>query len=173
MVRDTRMSFESKTRTREVTFQPWKPGSDISVYEFFQKFEEWSSGQLSEAEKAYMLYHTHLDKSLIETFAELTMNKTSYSVMKAFLVGRWGGVRTTVDGYLRNIGKTPAPKNDQDIEGAAKQMRQIHKALQSLMELEVSKGTPVPGLMDMLASNVFIQQLFEKLPPYVLSLIHI
>ena len=167
LVRDTRMSFESKTATRDVTFQPWKPGTGVSVYEFFRKFEEWSSGQLSDAEKAYKLYHNHLDKSLVETFAELTVNKTSYSGMRKFLIGRWGGLLTTVDSYLKAIEKAPAPKGEEDDEGAAKQLRTIHKTLQSLMELEVSKGVPVPGLSDLLGSNAFIQQLFVKLPKFI------
>ncbi len=91
--------------------------------------------------------------------------KSSYSGMKDWLVSKWGSVRPMVETYLRNIKKLPQPRDDSDFPGHAKLMCAIHKQLNCLINLELSKGVPVPKLEDHLKSNTFLVQLYEVLPP--------
>jgi hypothetical protein len=162
--REEKLNLEVRQQAREVNFVPWKPGGGSSIYDFFTKFEEWSAGHLSEKEKAYQLFNRHLDKSLVDTYEELVERKTSYSSMKSWLVGKWGSVRPMVESYLRAIQKLPQPKDESDLAGQANLMRAIHKHLNCLMNLEMSKGVPVPKLDDHLKSNTFLVQLYEVLP---------
>jgi hypothetical protein len=69
-----------------------------------------------------------------------------------------------VESYLRVIQKLPQPKDESDLAGQANLMRAIHKHLNCLMNLEMSKGVPVPKLDDHLKSNTFLVQLYEVLP---------
>jgi hypothetical protein len=48
-----------------VDFVPFRPG--ISIYEFFQRFEDWSRGQMSQDQKANVLYNRHLDFSVTDS----------------------------------------------------------------------------------------------------------
>jgi hypothetical protein len=73
-------------------------------------------------------------------------------------------VRPMVESYLRNIKKLPQPKDEWDMAGQANLMRAVHKKLNCLVNLELSKGVPVPKLDDHLRSNTFIVQLYEVLP---------
>jgi hypothetical protein len=65
-----------------VTFKPWKPGGEVNIYEFFTSYEEWSTGLLSDREKAYRLYHLYLDTSLTSTY------ETKNGVQDSYLIGR-------------------------------------------------------------------------------------
>jgi hypothetical protein len=162
--RDQKLNLEQKQPSREVTFKPWKPGGEVNIYEFFTSYEEWSTGLLSDREKAYRLYHLYLDSSLTSTYEELRSRKGNYQEMKTWLTTKWGAVKPVVDTCLRMIKKLPKPKDNKDLAALAVQSRAIHKQVSDLIHLEASKGVPVPRLSDHMNSNSFLVELFEVLP---------
>jgi hypothetical protein len=55
--------LDVKLQPREVDFVPFKPGTGVSIYEFFHKFEAWARGRMPLDQKANVLYNRHLDPS--------------------------------------------------------------------------------------------------------------
>ncbi len=55
-----------KQQLREVDFIPFKPGTAVSIYKFFHKFEAWSRGMMSLDQKANVLYNQHLDPAITD-----------------------------------------------------------------------------------------------------------
>jgi hypothetical protein len=51
------LHLDVKQEPREVDFVPFRPGNGVSIYEFFQRFEDWSRGQMSQDHKANVLYN--------------------------------------------------------------------------------------------------------------------
>jgi hypothetical protein len=68
-----KLHLDKNTRHREITFTTFKPGGDISIYQFLNRFETWADGYLSEEAKADQLYHRYLDKSITESYTEITL----------------------------------------------------------------------------------------------------
>ncbi len=65
---------------------PFRPGNGISIYEFFQRFEDWSRGQMSQDQRANVLYNRHLDFSVTDGNKELEDAKGNYPLMKSILL---------------------------------------------------------------------------------------
>ncbi len=80
--KEEQLHFDVKQEPREVDFVPFRPGNGVSIYEFFHKFENWSRGRMSQDHRANMLYHRHLDFSVIDGNKELEDAKENYSAMK-------------------------------------------------------------------------------------------
>ena len=96
---------------------PFRPGNGISIYEFFQRFEDWSRGQMSQDHKANVLYNRHLDFSVTDGNKELEDAKGNYPAMKSLLVEKWGNVDTVCDQYLEGIKEVAMPADPRDKVG--------------------------------------------------------
>jgi hypothetical protein len=80
----------SNVPARDVTFVQFDPAGDVSIYEFFMRYEEWSRGFISSDSKAYLLFNKYLPKSLTEGYEELRAKKGNYDAMKAWLIDQYG-----------------------------------------------------------------------------------
>jgi competence transcription factor ComK len=161
--RKNKLHLDKNTTHKEITFSAFKPGSDVSIYQFLRGFESWADGYLSEEAKADQLYHRYLDKSITESYAELTPLKEDTAAMKDWLIKKYGSVVPIAHGCIKSISKLSAPK-ELNHSANVLYLRSIHKLLASLSELEISRGVPVPKLQSYLGSNAFLSALIEVLP---------
>jgi hypothetical protein len=58
------LHLDVKQQPREVDFVPFKPGTGVSIYEFFHEFDSWSRGMMALDQKANVLYNRHLPPRL-------------------------------------------------------------------------------------------------------------
>ena len=152
------------TPSRKVTFTVFDPHGDVSVYEFFMRFEEWSQGYLSAEAKADLLYTEYLPKSLTDSYEELKVRRRDYHAMRAWLIDQYGMIKRVCDAKIKLIKSLKPPKSDDDLMGQTLYYRKIHQAVASLRELEIRKGVRVPGLQQHMESNTFLMQVAEVLP---------
>ena len=152
------------TPSRKVTFTMFDPHGDVSVYEFFMQFEEWSKGYLSAEAKADLLFSEYLPKSLTDSYEELKVRRRDYHAMRAWLIDQYGMIKRVCDAKIKLIKSLKPPKSDDDLVGQALYYRKIHQAIASLRELEIRKGVRVPRLQEHMESNTFLMQVAEVLP---------
>ena len=164
--RKSQLHLEKNNRHREITFTAFKPGGEVSIYEFMRKFESWADGYLSSESKADQLFNKYLDSSITETYTEFTAFKEDFVGMKRWLVKKYGSVVPIAHTCVKTIIKLKVPQ-ESDHSASVQYLRSIHRLLVNLSELEISKGKPVPELQDYLASNAFLSALIEAIPPYV------
>ena len=140
------------------------PNGDVSVYEFFMRFEEWAKGYLSSEAKANLLFTKYLPKSLTESYEELRSRKRDYNAMRVWLTDQFGMIKRVCDAKIKLIRSLKPPKSDDDLVGQTLYYRKIHQAIASLCELEIQKGVRVPRLQEHMESNTFLMQVAEVLP---------
>ncbi|MEI7747392.1 MAG: hypothetical protein WCJ28_07615, partial [Actinomycetota bacterium] len=139
---------EIKQLDKIVDFEPFKPGGSVSVFEFFTKFEDWSRGSLSLSGKAHLLYHKYLDPSIVRGSKQLEARKENYTAMKTWLTGKYGSPKLVAGTYLRSIKKLVAPSDPQDVVGRHAHLKEIHRNLVTMMDLEEEPGVKVARLED-------------------------
>ena len=164
--RQQKLHLDHNLKHKEVNFKPFKPNDEVSVYEFFSRFEEWADGYLSEDAKANQLFHRYLDHSVTDSYAEIVRVRDNYGQMKDWLMKKFGSVVPMAHGYIRAISRLKVP-GESDLAENVRHLRAIHKLLSSLSELEISKGVPVPKLQDYLGSNAFLSALVQAIPSKV------
>ena len=140
------LHVEAKRLPKTVDFEPFKPGSTVSVYEFFGKFEAWSSGTLSLDSKAHLLYSKYLDASVTRGNRELELRKQDYHLIKAWLIAKYGNPKLVAELHVRNIRNLTPPKDADDLFGQYSYLKGLHHNLVTLMELEEEKGVRVREL---------------------------
>jgi hypothetical protein len=143
---------------------PFRPGNGISIYEFFQRFEDWSRGRMSQDDKANVLYNRHLHPSIKEGNKELEDAKRNYPAMKSLLLEKWGTCDLVCDQYLEGIERVAMPSNPKDKAGMLSYVKNAYNRLITLTKLEVTRGQPVPGLEDYYLSNQFLKKVHRVLP---------
>ncbi len=104
--KDEQLHLDVKAQPRELDFVPFRPGTGVSIYEFFSKFESWSRGMMSLDQKANVLYNKHLDPSVLDGNKELEEKKEDYLAMKSCLQEKWGTPDSVCEMYLENIADT-------------------------------------------------------------------
>jgi hypothetical protein len=161
--REKKLHLDKNLKHKEITFKPFRPGQDVSVYEFFTAFETWAGDYLAEDAMADQLYNKYIDPSITESYAEMVTLKDNYYGMKQWLIRRYGSVVPMAHGYVKAIGRLTVPKAG-DIAANIAHMRAIHRMLTNLACLEIEKGTPVPRLEEHLGSNAFLSALVEVIP---------
>jgi hypothetical protein len=164
LFRQEDLHLGSNAPSRDPSFTAFKPGSGISVYEFFMRFEEWARGYLPADARARILYSKYLDKTILSGHKELETIKGNYAAMKRWLISEYGSIRTVSDMYVQSIHNLKPPKASDDQGAVAYHLRSIHHSLTSLASLQTSPGVAVPRLRDHLESNSFLMQLFSVLP---------
>jgi hypothetical protein len=164
--REKKLHLDKNLKHKEITFKPFRPGQDVSVYEFFTAFETWAGDYLAEDAMADQLYNKYIDPSITESYAEMVTLKDNYYGMKQWLIRRYGSVVPMAHGYVKAIGRLTVPKAG-DIAANIAHMRAIHRMLTNLACLEIEKGTPVPRLEEHLGSNAFLSALVEVIPASV------
>jgi hypothetical protein len=152
---------------RDITFVQFDPSGEVSVYEFFSKYEEWGRGYVSTDAMAHLLFTKYLPKTLTEGYDELRVRKTSYEAMKSWLIDQFGMIRAVCDNQLRILKSLKPPKSEDDLLAYAQYLRKIHRGITTLQGLEVRKGVRVPGLQEHMETNTFLMQLAEVLPKKV------
>jgi hypothetical protein len=158
------LHLDIKQEPREVDFVPFRPGNGISIYEFFQRFEDWSRGQMSQDDKANVLYNRHLHPSIKEGNKELEDAKRNYLAMKSLLVEKWGTCDLVCDQYLEGIERVAMPNDPKDKVGMLNYVKNAYNRLTTLTKLEVTRGQPVPGLEEYYLSNQFLKRVHRVLP---------
>jgi hypothetical protein len=147
-----------------VDFVPFRPGNGVSIYEFFQPFEDWSRGQMSQDHKANVLFNRHLDFSVTDGNKELEDAKGNYPAMKSLLTEKWGTCDLVCDQYLEGIRKVAMPADPRDKTGMLVYVKNAYGKLVTLTKLEAERGQPVPGLADYYLSNCFLRKVHRLLP---------
>ena len=107
--RKCQLHLNKNTQHREITFTVFRPGGDVSIYEFLRKFESWADGYLSNEAKADQLYHRYLDQSIIEGYDEITPFKEDFTAMKDWLIKQYGSVVPMAHGYIKAIRRLTVP----------------------------------------------------------------
>jgi hypothetical protein len=143
---------------------PFRPGNGISIYEFFQRFEDWSRGRMSQDDKADVLYNRHLHPSIREGNKELEDAKGNYPLMKSILLEKWGVADIVCDQYLEGIRRIKMPSDPKDKVGMLTYVKNAYSRLVTLTKLEVDRGQLVPGLEDYYLSNQFLKRIHCLLP---------
>ena len=157
------LHLDKNTKHREITFSPFKPGGDVSIYQFLISFETWADGYLSKEAKADQLYNKYLDKTITESYTEFIMLREDFDGMKQWLVKKYGNVVPIAHGCIKSILKLKDPA-ESDHSASVQYLRSVHRLLVNLSELEISKGKPVPKLQSYLGSNAFLSALIEAIP---------
>jgi hypothetical protein len=161
-----KIHLDKNIKHREITFTMFKPGGEISIYQFLNQFETWADGYLSEEAKADQLFHKYLDKSITEGYTEISLLKENFQGMKGFLIKKYGSVVPMAHGCIKSISRMTVP-NESDNQASVHYLRSIHRVLVNLSQLEITKGVPVPKLQNYLGSNAFLSALIEALPMYI------
>jgi hypothetical protein len=138
--RSAQLHLDRNATTREVTFKRFDPKGSVSIYEFLSLFEEWCYGHVSDTEKTCLLFSKYLHTSLTQGYKELKKRKHSYSEMKAWLIYNFGSVKSVADGQIRAIKALKVPRPTDDANVHATYVREIHRLLSTLYNLEVSRG---------------------------------
>ena len=161
-----KLHLEKNTVHREITFSSFKPGGNVSVYQFLNKFEAWADGYLSEEAKADLLFNKYLDTSITESYTEITLIQDDFEEMKRWLIKKYGSVVPIARGCIKAIAKLTMPA-ESNHSASVIYLRGVHKLLVNLSELELTKGRPVPDLQEYLSSNAFLSALIETIPQYI------
>jgi hypothetical protein len=161
-----KLHLDKNIRHREITFSIFKPGGEVSIYQFLNRFETWADGYLSEEAKADQLYNKYLDKSITESYTEISLLQEDFEEMKLWLIKKYGSVVPIAHGCIKAILKIAVP-NESNHSASVQYLRSVHRLLVNLSELEISKGRPVPKLQSYLGSNAFLSALIEALPLYI------
>jgi hypothetical protein len=156
--------LDNTRSSREVDFEPWHPGSKVSVFEFLRKFESWSRSTHSQSAQAYALYSRHLDRSLVHGCKELEERKDSYQSMRDWLVQKWGRPSLVGDLYLSNIEALVLPAKSAGTEASISYLKSLYSILITVTTLESTKGRPVAGLMNHITQNRWLKAVYIALP---------
>jgi hypothetical protein len=89
--------------------------------------------------------------------------------MKNWLIDKFGSVKAVADNQLRAIRALKTPKPTDDALTHATYVREMHRLLTTLYNLEIRKGVRVPQLQEYITSHSFLMQIGEVLPPKVKS----
>ena len=111
------LHLDVKQQPREVDFVPFKPGTGVSIYEFFHKFDSWSRGMMALDQKANVLYNKHLDPSITDGNKELEDAKEDYQTMKGLLIEKWGVPDIVCDQYMECIYRLKMPTDPNNKTG--------------------------------------------------------
>jgi hypothetical protein len=87
--------------------------------------------------------------------------------MKAWLIDNFGSVKSVADSQLRAIQLLKTPKLNDDALTYATYVREMHRLLSTLYNLEVRRGVRVPQLQEYISSHTFLMQIGEVLPAKV------
>jgi hypothetical protein len=158
------LHLDIKQEPREVDFVPFRPGTGVSIYEFFHKFETWSRGRMSLDQKANLLYNRHLDSAITDGNKELEDDKEDYQMMKALLIEKWGLPEIVCDQYLESIRRLTVPTDPKDKAALLAYTKSAYSSLMTLTKLEIDRGQVVPGLQDYYLSNQFLKKVHRTLP---------
>ena len=161
-----KLHLDKNVRQREITFAPFKPGGEVSIYQFLNRFEAWADGYLSEEAKADQLFNKYLDKTITDSYTEINLLRDDFEDMKLWLIKKYGSVVPIAHGCIKTIAKLKIPALSSLAESVV-YLRGVHKLLVNLSELEITKGRPVPKLQSYLGSNAFLSALVEVLPSYI------
>jgi hypothetical protein len=164
--REKKLHLDRNLKHKEITFRAFRPGQEVSIYEFFTLFENWADGYLSEEAKADQLFNKYIDPTITESYAEILLVKHDYREMKQWLVRKFGSVVPMAHGYIKAITRLPVPGVG-NVAANISHLRSVHRLLTSLSVLEIEQGVPVPRLQEYLGSNAFLSALFEAIPPNV------
>ena len=107
--RSQQLHLDKNTKHREITFTPFKPGGDVSIYQFLISFETWADGYLSKEAKADQLYNKYLDKAITESYTEIITLREDFDGMKQWLVKKYGSVVPIAHGCIKSILKLKVP----------------------------------------------------------------
>ena len=163
-----KLHLEKNTVHREITFTAFKPGGDVSIYQFLNRFEAWADGYLSEEAKADQLFNKYLDSTITESYTEITLIQDDFEEMKRWLIKKYGSVVPIARGCIKAITKLSMP-NESNLAASVTYLRSVHRLLVNLSDLELGKGRPVPDLQEYLSSNAFLSSLIETVPHYIKS----
>ena len=158
------LHLDVKMHAKKVDFAPFRPGSGVSIYEFFGKFEAWSRGRMSKDQRANILYSRHLDASVVDRNTELEAMKEDYEAMKRALIEKWGAPDLVCEQYLENITKLDIPSDPKDDADLLAYTKNAYSNLMILTKLESERGQKVPGLENCYVSNSFLRKLNQALP---------
>jgi len=164
--RERKLHLDVNSRHKIITFEMFKPGGEVSIYEFMAKFEAWSEDYLSEEAKADQLFNRFLAKSITENYIELTPLRHSFNRMKDWLFKKFGNIISLANKTIKGIQKLLIPE-ESHVPETVKYLCHLHKILIGLLELEISKGQPVPRLRSYLGSHAFLSPLIDALPSYI------
>jgi hypothetical protein len=164
--RVAQLHLESNVSTKEVTFKKFDPKGQVSIYEFLSLFEEWCHEFVSDAQKPRLLFK-YLHPSLTNGYEELKSRKHDYAALKSWLIDNFGSVKTVVDNQLRAIRALKAPKPTDDALTYSIYVRELHRLLLTLYNLEIRRGVHVPQLREFILSHTFLMQIGEVLPAKV------
>jgi hypothetical protein len=162
--KDQQLHLEGEEHLREIDFAPFQPGTGVSIYEFFSKFESWSRGMMSLEQKANVLYNKHLDPSVLDGNKDLEERKEDYSAMKLWLQEKWGTPDAVCEMYLENISKLTIPSDPRDDAGMLLYTKNAYSNLMTLTKLECDRGKKVSGLQEVYHSNTFLKRLHKLMP---------
>ena len=144
----------------------FKVGGTMSIYEHLRKFEDHADQQLPPGMWAQQLYHRNLDGAILTTYPAIERYENDYPALKHWLINRFGDLQMIFNDAVKAIAALKIPKAG-DTEGEMEHSRSIFGILSGLTKLEISKGTPVPGLDTHLGDNRFLTTVVSILPEYV------
>jgi Pao retrotransposon peptidase len=165
--RSAQLHLEGNMNSKEVTFKKFDPKGSISIYQFLSSYEDWCHGYISDSQKPRLLFTKYLHPSLTTSYEELKARRHDYGQMKSWLIDNFGSVKAVADNHLRAIRALKTPKATDDALTHAIYIREMHRLLTTLYNLEIRKGIRVPQLQEYITSHTFLLQIGEILPAKV------
>jgi hypothetical protein len=95
--RSAQLHLEGNVPSKEVTFNKFDPKGSVSIYEFFGSFEDWCHGYVSDTSKPRLLFTKYLHQSLTTSYEDLKARRHDYYQMKAWLIDKFGSVKSVAD----------------------------------------------------------------------------
>jgi hypothetical protein len=135
--RAAQLHLESNVAAKEVTFKKFDPKGSVSVYQFLSSYEDWCHGYVSDTSKPRLLFTKYLHPSLTTSYEELKEKRHSYQDMKSWLIEKFGSVKAVADNHLRAIRALKTPKPTDDALTHATYVREMHRLLTTLYNLEI------------------------------------
>ena len=162
--RENRFHLEGIVKSSELEHEIFKAGEEISVYQFLSQYEKYACEHLTTSSVAIQLIRKHLDPSIRKDFPEIEKMEGSYSDLKAWLIMRFGDVKTIIDAKIKKIEDVKLQLSSETPSSILYLCREVYNSLYRLVHLEVSPGKPVPKLLKYLSSDSIISKILELLP---------
>jgi hypothetical protein len=163
------LHLDVKQQPSKVDFVPFKPGTGVSIHEFFHKFVSWARGRMPLDQKANVLYNRHLDPAIKDGNKELEDAKEDYQTMKAILIEKYGTPDVVCNQYLECINRLTMPTNSKNKTELLAYTKNMYSSLTSLTKVEIDRGQKVPGLADCYLLNQFLKKIHRTLPERLAS----
>ena len=135
--------------------------SEVNIFEFLKRFESFTEEKGSAKERATYLFEKFLHKDIQLMLVE---DKDDYAKMRAWLISRYGDVRTITDNIINVIARENLPSDDTPTIRLTNYYRKLDFVVKRIQELGKTVDMPIGDLEAHIYSYEFLNRLISYTP---------